>query len=400
MKCRFNYADRKKQRCYSREPYRLSQDQWPEPLRTEFAAYTHWRTAGFVAGRPRQRRQREGTFQKTVIEFEAYFGYLVNVAGRERYSLRLKDICNSDWLSAYASWHAENRADGEPSRFIQKTLGDFLVVARHYLSVDNTTLQAMADLKTEVMPDTARDKRDRWNSLMTLERVGLAVYPNGARRFPNRIYVALAAQTSLIIRLLVRRPVRSRNIREMRLGRNLYRAAEGWMLHFQGEELKVSRRDGRENLYRISFPCDLEGELEEFLEKWRPLLNTHNSEFVFLSRKGIPLSQSALHKQIAKSTYEYTGRATNPHLIRHIWATEFIASTQRFTVAAAMLGDELETVLRRYSHLKILDAGQRADEFFTELLMKTGQHLSQYGIAVDKKPPQLMKEMDTSGFGG
>jgi hypothetical protein len=43
MKCRFNYADRKKQRCYSREPYRLSQDQWPEPLAAEFISYEHWR---------------------------------------------------------------------------------------------------------------------------------------------------------------------------------------------------------------------------------------------------------------------------------------------------------------------------------------------------------------------
>ena len=79
------------------------------------------------------------------------------------------------------------------------------------------------------------------------------------------------------------------------------------------------------------------------------------------------MSQSALHKQIAKATYEYTGRATNPHLVRHIWATEFIMSTQGFTVAAAMLGDELETVLRRYAHLQLLDAGQQADRFLVEL---------------------------------
>jgi len=42
-------------------------------------------------------------------------------------------------------------------------------------------------------------------------------------------------------------------------------------------------------------------------------------------------------------------------------------STQGFTVAAAMLGDELETVLRRYAHLQLLDAGQQADRFLVEL---------------------------------
>jgi len=366
MKRKFEYADRPKGPHYNREPYRLSTDQWPKSLQGEFAEYRYWRTAAFVPGRPRQRRQRESTFQKTIIEFEAYFGYLVNIAGHEAASLELKNICNPGWLSAYANWHAENRTGGEPSRFLQKTLGDFLVVARYYFVVDNSTLKAVTDLKAEVTPDITRDERDRWNSLMTLEGVGLAVYPDG-RRFPNGVYAALAAQTSLIIRLLVRRPLRSRNIREMRLGRNLYKAAGVWMIHFQGDELKVARRDGRENLYKVAFPFDLEEDLEEFLGEWRPLLDTHGSEFVFLSRMGEQLSQVALYKQIAKAAYEYTGQATNPHLIRHIWATEFITATQNFTTMAVMLGDELETVLRRYAHLRTLDAGQQADEFFAAL---------------------------------
>jgi len=244
MKRRFNYAERKKGPCYSREPYRLPRTRWTESLKGEFAEYEHWRTMAFVARRPRQRRQREATFEKTVIEFEAYFGYLVKVAGREVASLRLEDIVRPDWLRDYAIWHAENRTGNEPSRFVHKTLGDFLVIARHYLRADNTILQAISELKTEVTPDTARDERERWNSLTTLESVGLAVYPNGGRSYPNRVYTAVAAQTSLIIRLLVRRPVRSRNIREMRLERNLYKTTGGWMLHFQGKELKVSRRGG------------------------------------------------------------------------------------------------------------------------------------------------------------
>lgn len=244
---------------------------------------------------------------------------------------------------------------------------DFLATARHYLKVDATKLEAMTSLRAQVKPEVARDKRERWNSLATLEAVGLAEYPDG-REFPNPVYAALAAQRSLIIRLLVRRPLRSRNIREMQLGRNLYQTAKGWDIEFRGMELKVSRRCGQENVYHVSFPPDLVETLEEFLERWRPVLNTNGSNIVFLSRYGTPLSQSALNKQIKRAVYEHTGRGTNIHLFRDIWATEFIIGTQNLTAAAMILGDELETVLRRYAHLRAHDASQQADEFVAEIL--------------------------------
>lgn len=363
---RFNYDQRQKGRCYSRDPYRLSHQQWPEALAAEFAAYEEWRTAAFVPGRPPQCKQRSETLAGSVIEFECYFGYLTNILNRPVHTLHLTDICHVEWLYSYAEWHAGHRVDG-PSRFIEKTMTDFLATARHYLKTSAAKLEAMASLKAEVKSEMMRDKRERWNSLATLEAVGLAEYPDG-REFPNPVYAALAAQRSLIIRLLVGRPVRSRNIREMQLGHNLYRTAKGWDIEFRGMELKVSRRRGQENVYHVSFPPDLMETLEEFLERWRPVLNTNRSNIVFLSRYGTPLSQGALNKQIRRAVYERTGRGTNIHLFRDIWATGFIIHTQNFTAAAMILGDELETVLRRYAHLQAHDASHQADEFVAEIL--------------------------------
>ena len=367
MERKFKYAEREKGSCYNRDPYRLPQTRWPEALKEEFAEYKRWRTAPLVAGRSRRFKQRPATFQKALIEFEAYFGYLVNVAGHEVASLHLQDIHDPDLLRAYAVWHAENRNGGEPSRFVQKTIGDFAVIARYYFEVEESTLQAINVLKDEVFPDSVRSALAKWNSLSTLEKIGLAEYPNGEWQSPG-VFAAQAAQRSLIIRLWVRRPIRSRNIREMKLGHNLYQTAEGWMLHFRGRELKKDRRNGRENVYLVSFPSELTGVLDEFLKKWRPKLDRHDSEFVFLSRAGKPLSQGALHKQMTHTTYEYTGLSTNPHLIRHIWATEFLMTTQKFTAAATMLGDRLETVLRRYAHLNGIDASKEVTKFLVELL--------------------------------
>ena len=366
---RFNYANRKKNRCYSREPYRLPHEYWPGLLTDEFTSYKQWRVGAFVPGRPARLRQRPATFAGTIIEFECFFGYLVHVAERNPSSLCLADICDPNALRAYATWHAENRTEGRPSRFIEKTLTDFLVCARHYLKADSEVINAIAALKAEWDPPLVRDERARWNSLTTLEAVGLAEYPDG-RRFPNNLYAALAAQRSLIIRLLVRRPLRSRNIREMKLDRNLYRDGDGkWIIEFRGEELKVARRQGRENIYRVTWPEDLIALLEEFLERWRPLLDKDgSSEYVFLNQHGKPLSKNWLNRRIQRAVHEHTGQSTNIHLFRDIWATEFISRTHNFTVAAQMLGDSLETVLRRYMHLQECNTRELADDFTRGIL--------------------------------
>jgi hypothetical protein len=366
MKRRFNYKDREKGSCYSRDPYGLPKDQWPESLKTEFAQYEHWRTESYVAGRPRKYRQRESTFQKGLREFEAYFGYLVNVAEYDVGSLCLAHVGDPTLLRAYASWHIKNRTDGNPSRFVQKTLNGFLVVSRHYLKVEGATLQAIVTLKNEMAPDPVRDKRERWNSLITLEQVGLAEYPDGSVSDP--VQAALAVQRSLVIRLLVRRPLRSRNIREMELGRNLFREDNRWTIAFQGVELKVACRKGRENIYRLPFPGCLTELLEEFLEKQRPILNVNDLPNVFVSPKGLVFSPHTLNSFIKKAIYEYTGKATNIHLFRDIWATEYLRQTQDFLTAAEILGDRIETVLAHYAHLRIESAGQAADDFLDRML--------------------------------
>jgi integrase len=366
MERRFDYDAREKGRAYSADPYRLPREQWLEPLATEFSAYEKWRTASVFPGRCWQQRQRPETFAKSVIEYECFFGYQVSTAGRAASCLRLKDILNTDLLHGYAYWHAEVRAGGA-SRFIEKSLGTFLAAARCYFKSDADTLDRIVRLKMEMKPNVIRDQRLRWVSLSTLEKVGEAEYPNG-QSSANSVYSALAAQRSLIIRLMVRRPLRSRNVREMQLGRNLYRESGNWMIEFLGNELEVERRGSQPNIYRISFPPDLERSLEEFLQKWRPVLNDKDAKSVFLTMHGQPLSQGALNKQIQKAVYSYTGRPTNVHLIRHIWATEYIERTQNFSVAASVLGDKLETVLRHYAHLRTHNAGKHADDFLAEVL--------------------------------
>ncbi len=176
---------------------------------------------------------------------------------------------------------------------------------------------------------------------------------------------------SLLIRLSIRIPLRQRNFREMlwnpeipEQGRNLYRKEGKWYVRFQSAELKISHVKGRVNRVEHPFPDDLVDLLQEWLSRWRAILIScqkesgigaekaaAGQEFVLpqLGRNAIDLQQVTWAYESA--TYRFSGIAMNPHMVRTIWATEYIKSTKNFIDAAYMLGDKVETVLHSYAQL-------------------------------------------------
>ena len=81
-----------------------------------------------------------------------------------------------------------------------------------------------------------------------------------------------------IMKLMIARPFRQRNIREMKLDKNLYRGSDGkWLLKFQGPEMKAG------NLVNYHFPGDLVEMLEEYLNIYRPqILNGKECHWVLM----------------------------------------------------------------------------------------------------------------------
>ena len=67
----------------------------------------------------------------------------------------------------------------------------------------------------------------------------------------------------------------------------------------------------------------------------------------------------------------HTGQRFYPHLIRTIWATECLEKTQNFTIAATMLGDTLQVVMKTYYDIVHKDQHAKAAAFLSEAL-RTG----------------------------
>ena len=214
------------------------------------------------------------------------------------------------------------------------------------------------------------DLRNRWNSLSAIEQAGLSEYPGLAQlayipaaSIGKRNAVAVKAQQSLIIRLLVRRPLPARCVCNMQLDRNLWGANGRWMIHFRAGEPNAMMRQPASS-YRVPFPEDLVQQLEEFLTVWRPMLPGRDLSELFTSLTGRPYTSSALNNVVRRVVRAHTGQATDVRRIRVIWATEFLKKTCDFAAAAEMLRETVKTVVHRYAHLKRAEPGALADKFW------------------------------------
>ncbi len=109
-----------------------------------------------------------------------------------------------------------------------------------------------------------RDMHKAGHSLAIIEQVGLSEYPGLAAlayipptSINARIAVALKAQRSLIIRFLVRRPLRSRDVCNMKIDRNLRCANGRWTIEFCAEERALGQARGQHGKQHFLFDAVL-----------------------------------------------------------------------------------------------------------------------------------------------
>jgi site-specific recombinase XerD len=118
---------------------------------------------------------------------------------------------------------------------------------------------------------------------------------------------------------------------------------------------------GRPNIFDLPFPPDLVEALESYLTIWRPILaRIENGSEVFLNRLGQAFRIYTVRNTLQGHIYSFTGRHWHPHIMRTIWATEWIKSGGDFMTAAIMLNDRLETVIKNYAHLRDENDAEKA----------------------------------------
>jgi hypothetical protein len=340
-------------------PYRLVQAQWPAGIQRGWQDYIDIL----------DRRLRERTLEGYVGLLEAFFGYRAHVQGA---TPTWDDLFRVDRLRPFVRWHAERLGRDDNSAHAVNLVHIAAAIA-HVLDLDPSRRQPLAAYSSGLKPPAPlRDKqRYHWATLPEIEAVANRLLAEGRIPFVTRPNVAHAGvlravrfQLGLILKLLVRVPLRQRNIRELHYPKHLWQDASTgeWTLRFAGKELKVATRKGQVNVFEVRLsrlypkdgptPDDFIPTLEEFIKVYRPLIpNAQTSPHLFLTWRGNPYSARGLGAEISTAMERRTGVKLNPHVIRDIAATTLLRKGRSYDMVAALLGNTVATVIKHYAHL-------------------------------------------------
>jgi integrase len=389
-------------------------------LAHEVDAYLAWCTPKVSRDRPHHLYKTEGTRKRTRKHVACVAGYAVQ-QGHDAMTLTLKMLCDAALLEDFAWWWINERV-GRNTQGLSMIIEEMKTIARYSLK-DEEIATAIAGIY-EGLPaeEVVIDKDLRMLTLEELEWIGLSIYPLNERRMQELPYLsevvrhvndplrypmlghgggpfkrangrklALWAEASLIIRLMVRRPLRQINVREMMIDTNLVRVNGGYELRFVGDELKVRQRrvKGRHrqvkaNRWVFHFPHELQGLLQEYLDIWRPKLlqspslkALRSSPYLLINSRGRPFDTNHMARVLEETTFRFTqnrpGGAVmvNPHQVRTIWATRMLKAGLNIIDVARFLGDRIQTIYDKY--VTLADESPPATPWEIELAEKIAQ---------------------------
>ena len=347
--------------------YRCLYDQWPAAIREHWAHYITERTFDL----------RQTTIQEYTHRMNCYLGYGVNI---EHPPISTWDeLFDRSRLIRFVTWHA-NRMGAD--RITQTGLAVASIVtqvARHDQRAEVKGLEDLLHKLPAVKPWHNKQAACHTISADELEQVALDLLDKAHQTLQPHVAAsnknpglnrALAHQTSLILRLMWRVPLRSRSIREMESPKNLWKGPdEIWRLRYAGDELKIGQRGGRMNRFEVTWPPELIDHLEEYLRDFRPLIpNAATDAHVFLSARGGPLKQLTLENRLFQTVYVRLQKRLYPHLLRTLWVDRWLLNGGDVSTAAYMLNDSVQTVLQRYHELRGVDHVEKAYAFNETIL--------------------------------
>lgn len=366
-------------------------------LADELDGYLAWCTPKVARDRPPHIYKTPRTQQRTRGHVARVAGFAVR-QGADPAALTLKTLCDPALLEEFAWWWIQERI-GRNTAGLTMILEEMKTIARYHVR-DEAMASAIVRIY-ERLPgeEVVIDKDLRMLTLEELEWIGQSIYPLNARRlhelpylaevqrhvddpvrYPtlgrgrhfdkrgNGRHLALWAEASLIIRLMVRRPLRQINVREIQMDLNLVRLNGTYELRFAGDELKVSQRrvKGRHrqvkpNRWVFHFPYALQPLLEEYVQIWRPKLlqspsprSLRSSPYLWINSRGRPFDTNHMARVFEETTWRYTQERpggpvmVNPHQVRTIWATRMLKAGLNIIDVARFLGDKIQTVYDKY----------------------------------------------------
>jgi len=243
-------------------------------------------------------------------------------------------------------------------------------IAKHWAKVPADHLEALRKLRPQVDPGKGEmTERNRtrlrvFDDPVNVERLinlpETIVRP--LARLPDPGYNdAVRAQTALAIAIELVAPLRAKNLAGLRLDHHLVRSRPG-----PGAVMQLVVPPGEvknKNPLEFELPPDVVRLLELYLEKFRPLLVSDGSRYLYPARQGGAKTPAQLAAQIKRGIKIGTGLTVNAHLFRHVCAYLYLKGHPGdYETVRLLLGHTtLATTVRAYCGLERSDAVRRYD---------------------------------------
>lgn len=161
---------------------------------------------------------------------------------------------------------------------------------------------------------------------------------------PTQRKIAVLYQQYLILSFLACVPDRQRTIRELELKRSFVRDKQNnvWTIKHGPDDYKTGKTYGDRPPLLLS-PA-LVPEIDDFLERWRPCFLPKSDHLFIQPRTGNPLTQDSVYQIVGRCCYKYSGKRTNPHLLRDMIVThvrESDASEKQLEALALYMGHSI-----------------------------------------------------------
>jgi len=140
--------------------------------------------------------------------------------------------------------------------------------------------------------------------------------------------IATAFQRYIILAIFASVPDRQRTVRELEIGRTFLKDDGGqWIIKHGPDDYKTGKTYG--DRPPLVLPAELNPTIDEFINHWRPYLcSGKTTDYLFLQpRTGNQLSGNSVYQIVSRACHKYTGKKTNPHLLRDMLVTHVRGSS-------------------------------------------------------------------------
>lgn len=333
--------------------------QWPELDRE--AWLTTLRSSGrFTAQAARKLRWRDITRQGLERGYGCWLAWL-EATGQLDQTLQPADRATEDRLESYVS---TMQSQGLADYTVAGRAGDVgRALSAMSSNADVSWIQRGAALLFEEA-EPRKDLRQYLRPATELVDLGFDLMASEADAgLKGGSYRSVRFRDGLLIAFLIHCPLRRRNLASLELGHHLTHHAGVWRLEIPADETKTQKA------VRHVWPDVLVASLELYLDVHRPGLLSCGSgsgatNKLWISRLGAPLSANEVYQRVVSRTEAAFGRPVNPHLFRHIAASDIATLTpQSYTAIMDILGHgSLRSSEKFYNRANMIAAANRVNE--------------------------------------